>query len=504
MVSVERQADGLEPEGIDVRPAPGGEQQLVDDDRLVPDVQGDRVPVRGARSSSPVSSRTSHPVAPQPRDHLLRRDGLRRGQQPGSADQQHHLRPEPPPGLRQFAPDHPAAQHTESARHRVRGGGVAGWSRCGRSPGRGSVGGPGGCRWRRRRRAGRAPSRRRPGPVACRQAGPGRAAPRSLRLRPSRPGSASSQPCAIASRRFSTASTSYSAVTPGSRRAATTASAVRGSALLGACTPRGALAADQSRLHEDRRQAGSVRVVGGVLADGPGSDDDDVDLAGGGLDHAASFSRPAAAVSWGATGSSSASSREGGRAIAATAASTSSSPSISSKGLPDGALESRGLRRHRRGVVARDGAPRHGRGEQHLADARVVGEPPGAQDRPVQRRRAQRLLGGPFGVQVGRPPRHRHGTCRAPRRRPSPRPARSAAHRPAWRRRRAAPRPPGPRCPCAARRWSARAPAAKTTRPRPPDARRDPSRLPSRGRARGPCRLRPRRHPGGPGCAPPP
>ena len=37
----------------------------------------------------------------------------------------------------------------------------------------------------------------------------------------------------IASRRFSTASTSNSAVTPGSRRAATTASAVRSSALLG-------------------------------------------------------------------------------------------------------------------------------------------------------------------------------------------------------------------------------------------------------------------------------
>ena len=43
----------------------------------------------------------------------------------------------------------------------------------------------------------------------------------------------SSQPWVIESRRFSTASTSYSAVTPGSRRAATTASAVRSSALLG-------------------------------------------------------------------------------------------------------------------------------------------------------------------------------------------------------------------------------------------------------------------------------
>ena len=156
----------------------------------VADVQRDRVPVRRRRSRARCPAARPRRRARSAAATFSDAERLRGRQQPRPADQQHHLRTEPPPGLRQLAADDPAAQHAQPARHGVRGRGVAAASRCGRSPGRGSAGGRGGCRWRRRPRAGRGAPRHRPSTdVVPRRAAPGPGPPGSRRPRPTPPGS---------------------------------------------------------------------------------------------------------------------------------------------------------------------------------------------------------------------------------------------------------------------------------------------------------------------------
>ena len=227
------EADRLQPEVVDVRPAPGGDQQLVDDQGLRPDVQRDRRRPSGATESSPVPSRTSTPsrrsAAATFSDATGSADGSSRGPRTSSTTSEPSRRqacassqPTTPP------PSTPSRRGTACAdvasrlvhvRTESRPG-IGG--RTGRLPVRDDDGVP-----RAEHLADR--PRRRRSPAS-------RARPRTTGIpAPSAHSTwlASSQPWVIASRRFSTAPTSNSAVTPGSRRAATTASAVRSSALLG-------------------------------------------------------------------------------------------------------------------------------------------------------------------------------------------------------------------------------------------------------------------------------
>ena len=120
-----------------------------------PDVQRDRVAVRGR------PSRARCPAArPRPRDAAPRRPSpTANGLQPRAAAAARG--PAAPPPTRAAATPGPA--RSRRPRRPARPAGAApharrwprGWSRRGRSPCRGSAGGPDGCRWRPRPRAGR-------------------------------------------------------------------------------------------------------------------------------------------------------------------------------------------------------------------------------------------------------------------------------------------------------------------------------------------------------------
>ena len=91
----------------------------------------------------------------------------------------------------------------------------------------------------------------------------------------------SSQWPAMESRQARAAATSIAPVTasaaPGTRRAAATTSPGPEQRLATACTPVGALAADQLPLHDGHRQTAVGAAAGGVLARRPGADHDDVE-----------------------------------------------------------------------------------------------------------------------------------------------------------------------------------------------------------------------------------
>ena len=137
-----RQPDGLEAEVVGVRPAAGGDQQLVDHDRLAASIaaRSRRRPRR--TESSPVSSRTSHAARTQRR----RRPARRRTAPPPAAAAARG--PAAPPPTRAAAT--PGPSRSRPPRRRARRAGRAprarrsppGWSRRARRPGRGSAGGP--------------------------------------------------------------------------------------------------------------------------------------------------------------------------------------------------------------------------------------------------------------------------------------------------------------------------------------------------------------------------
>ncbi len=157
-------------------PAPGGDQQLVDDDRLVADPQRDRVPGRGADRVEPGVQPHVHALAPQRRGHLLRRerapaDASSRGPRTSSTTSEPSRRhacassqpTTPPPSTprRRGTACAEVASRLVQVRTESRPG-IGG--RTGTAAGGDDDGVPGAHA-----------SRRRPGPAARRRAGPGRA-----------------------------------------------------------------------------------------------------------------------------------------------------------------------------------------------------------------------------------------------------------------------------------------------------------------------------------------